>query len=353
MELEAKINTIRELLKNKKILLAFSGGADSTVVAKIASEVAKSVLAVTIDNGVMPSSCIQNAENIARQMGIDHMVISEDYLLDEHFKENKPNRCFICRNKMYSKLETVAQEKGFKCLVDGTNISDLLEDRPGIMVNYQKNIFSPLVESGMTQEDVLYFLKKENLEFSTSTTCLATRISTGSEITTKKINRISYAESLIKNLSSANFIRVRDQGDMGIIEVDSYSSLLNPNTLQHIDSELKAVGFKKVVLDIGDSSKKKKDLVVYKPCKDELNKIMFETELPYPINIELTCIELEKMGIVKCSPGMGIAMLEVEGRNVTIFKKGKIVARRVKDQEDAQKLLIKVLPKIRRFVSEI
>lgn len=349
MELESKIDSLKKLLENKKILLAFSGGADSTLMANIASQVAEQVLAVTVENGVMPTSCISTAQKIAQDLGMEHQVIREDYLLDDKFRVNNTNRCFICRQKMYGALEAKAQEKDYDYIVDGTNISDLLEDRPGIMVNYQKDIFSPLLEVGMTREDVLTYLNRENLNYSDSTTCLATRISSESEITPKKINRISYAESLLKNLSSASYIRVRDLEDTAIIELDDYQSILKPHTLQHLDSELKAVGFKKVTLDIGSPKEGEKDLLIYKPCKDEAHRIMFETELPYSINIQETCPELEKLGETKCSPNMGIALLETEGRNVTIFKKGKIVARRVKDQEDAQKLLIKVLPKIRRL----
>ena len=119
-----------------------------------------------------------------------------------------------------------------------------------------------------------------------------------------------------------------------------------------MDSELKAVGFKKITLDIGGYGDSKKDIVVYKPCKDEKNRIMFETELPYTININKTCENLKKLGSVKCSEEMGIAMLEIQDRNVTIFKAGKVVARRVVDREDAENLLMRfyqVLEEIFKF----
>ena len=143
-------------------------------------------------------------------------------------------------------------------------------------------------------------------------------------------------------------MRVRDQDGVALIEVGSIEKILNPGILNHLDTELRAVGFKKVTLDIGCYGDSKKDLVIYKPCKDEKNKIMFETELPYTINIEETCKNLKNIGNVKCSVEMGIVMLENQDRNVTIFKTGKVVARRVSDLEDAENLLIKVLPNIRR-----
>jgi len=349
MELEAKLGQLEDYLKNMKVLVAFSGGADSSLVAYIASKVSKESLAVTVDNGVMPSDCIGNAIKIAKAIGIKHSVVEEDYLSDESFRSNPPNRCYICKNKMYSKLMKIADEKNLE-VVDGTNITDLLEDRPGIMVNYGKNIKSPLVKSGFTVEDVRNALEILNIDYSKSTTCMATRISKNSEITPKKINRINYAESLLKGLSGSDVVRVRDQNGVALIELGNVDKILNTGILNHVDSELKAVGFKRVTLDIGGYGNSKKDIVIYKPCKDEKHKIMFETELPYTINIEETCKQLENLGNVKCSLEMGIAMLEIQERNITVFKTGKIVARRVVDKDDAENLLIKVLPSIRRNI---
>lgn len=348
MELKAKLEKLKDYLKNKKLLIAFSGGADSSLIAFIANEISKKPLAVTIDNGVMPADFIGNAEDIAKKIGIKHLVVKEDFLEDKAFQSNPPNRCYVCKNKMYSKLVDIAKDE-FE-VVDGTNITDLLEDRPGIMVNYDKNIKSPLVIAGFTSEDVKKALEHLKIDYSKSTTCMATRLDRNSEITSKKINRIKYAESLLKGISGSEIVRVRDQDDIALIEIENVGQILKPGIIKHIDSELKAVGFKRVTVDIGEYGKSNKDLVIYKPCKDEKHKIMFETELPYTININATCEQLKKIGDVKCSKEMGIVMLEIEDRNVTIFKTGKMVARRVINKEDAEKLITQVLPGIRRNI---
>ncbi|MGA2675571.1 MAG: ATP-dependent sacrificial sulfur transferase LarE [Methanobacterium sp.] len=350
MDLEINLNKIRNYLKDKRIVIAFSGGADSTLLAKLAVDSSLEAVAVTVDNGVLPRDCIVNAKRIAENISIPHHVLKENYLTDESFSSNPPQRCYICKNKMYDKLEEFANSKNFENIADGTNISDLLDDRPGIMVNYQKKILTPLVYGGMTAEDVHNALKKFNLEYSPSTTCYGTRIPTGSEITPKKINRIKYAETLIKNITGDEVVRVRDDGGARI-EVSNVDSLLNNEILMHISSELNAVGFKKVLLDVTGYGGPKKDIVIYKPCKDEANKIMFETELPFEINIQDTCKEMKELGEeVKCSIQMGVIMMEFGGRNVTIFRKGKIVARRVKNKEDARDLMVEVLPLIRRVI---
>ncbi|MGC9517195.1 MAG: ATP-dependent sacrificial sulfur transferase LarE [Methanomicrobiales archaeon] len=350
MDLEKKIEKIKKSLRNKKVLIAFSGGADSSLVAKIAKDVSKEALTVTIDNGVLPPEFISNAQKIAQEIGIKNVIIKENFLNDTSFKMNPPHRCYICKEKMYSLIEREAKKLGFDVIADGTNISDLLEDRPGIMITFEKKVLSPLLLAGMRRGDVLNALKIFDINYSKSTTCLATRIYKGEEITPKKINRINYAESLIKNIAKVDVVRVRAHNDQASIEVDDIEKILDIQKINHIKDELSAVGFKRIKLDISGYNNKEKEIAIYKPCKDEKNKIMFETELPYQIDIEKTFQSLSEIGEIKCSLDMGIIMIEIENRNITIFRNGKIVARRVKDKEDAEKVLIEVLPRIRRII---
>lgn len=350
MELGRKLDKVRNYLKDKKVVVAFSGGADSTLLAKLAYESAPEAVAVTVDNGVQPKNFLGKARKIAAEIGIPHEVLREDFLKDELFRLNPLQRCYICKNKMYTILEQYVKENGFESIADGTNISDLLEDRPGVMVNYEKNVLTPLAYAGLTTEEVKQTLKDSNLDYSQSTTCYATRIPAGTELTIKKINRIEYAESMIQNITGLEVVRVRDADGEARIEISDVDKLLNSSILDHINSELSAVGFRKVLLDVTAYGNSGRELVIYKPCRDEVDKIMFETELPYEIDIQETCNLLENLGKVKCSNKMGVAMIDLEESNITIFNKGKIVARRVEDKGTAQELMTKVLPLIRRVI---
>lgn len=349
MELEEKINKVKRILQNKKVAIAFSGGADSTLISYLAKEVANNPIAIIFNNGIMPRKFQEYAEKRAEEIGIKHETVGKKFIDISSFTKNTNKRCFLCRELMYNQIKQVANEKGYEIIADGTNITDLLDDRPGILVNYANNICSPLVKAGIESEEVHRYLKDNNIDYSKATTCLATRIKTNEEITTKKINRINYCEDLIKNISKAEVVKVREENDNATIEIDNLESILNKNKINLIANELKAVNYKKISLNI-TPNESKQELAIYKPCQDEAGKIMFENQLPYEIDIKKTSQELKKLGKVKSSEKMGVAMVEISESNVTVFKTGKIVARKVKNQKDAQNILIEVLPKIRRRV---
>jgi uncharacterized protein len=350
MDLESKVERVKMALMGEKVAAGFSGGADSTALLDMAADVADTVVAFTVDTGAMPRGFIEGASSIARDIGVEHVVLKMNLLDNPEFTKNAANRCFVCKKIMYSSIISEARKRGLDVVVDGTTASDMFEDRPGVLVNRMFGIKTPLLDAGMKRSDVIEYLRSRGLEYLDETTCLATRIRTGEEITPEIINRVSYAESLIRGLYGDGRIRVRHEGGSAIIEVDEPERLLEAAIIRHLDDELRAVGFSRVLLDLTGPRKTADDAMIYRPCRDAESRIMFEVKLPYSIDIAGTCRELLDKE-PRCSEKMGVIMLEVGDGNLTIFRNGKIVARRVTDREEAEDLLLEVLPHIVRGMS--
>ncbi|MGN1363188.1 MAG: asparagine synthase-related protein [Methanobrevibacter sp.] len=351
MEYTEKIKNIEEILKDKNICVCFSGGADSSLIADIARKVSNKTILVTFDNGVLPRDFIKESEKQAKKFNLEHIIVKEDLMKNKAFCENNHNRCLICRENLYNKIKELANEKNLDLVVDGTNMSDLVDDRPGVIAKYENNIISPLVESEMETKDVFKYLKDNNIEYLKSTTCLATRIKQNTKLTHKNINQINTAERIIKNITKNDIVKVRNIDGMALIETDNIDKLLNKRIIQLIELQLKAISFNKIALNISKLEKNNEKLFIYKPCQEEDSKIMFERELPYKIDIEKTkkCFDKE-FNNVKYSKDMGILMFNINTQNITVFNTGKIVLRRINSKEEGEEILMKLLPLIRREI---
>ncbi len=336
MDLENKIEIVKNILKDKRVAIGFSGGADSTLIAHISSKVAKDTLAITIDNHLLPSDFIENTKSTAKSFGIKHEIIDIDFYEDEDFLKNTPKRCFTCRDLMYSTIEKVARENNFDFICDGNNISDLVQDRPGILITYKKGFKTPFIEARLTSKEIHEYLDKNNIEYSRSTTCLATRIPTNTQITHDKIDRISYCENYILDNTDCEIVKVRALDEIGIIEVDDIDEIIREDKFKQIDDELKCQGFKKVALNltqIDDNEYIKLDYI------DE----SFSYQLPFAINIENTLKELAGDVISKSSE-------RIELKNIEIFKTGLIKGHDLKNYETALNIFMEILTKIRRDI---
>ena len=212
MRLENKIDIVENILKDKKVAIGFSGGADSTLITYIASKVSSDVLAITIDNHLFPDNFLNHTKEMASQLGVKHHIIDLNFYSDEDFLKNLPDRCHSCRNQMYSGIRDYAMNAGFDYICDGNNISDLVLDRPGILITYGMDFKTPLIEAKLTSKEIHEYLNRNNINYSKSTTCLATRIKTNTQITSDKIEKIRKSENYLSKISGCELVKVRDLG---------------------------------------------------------------------------------------------------------------------------------------------
>ncbi|MEE0935927.1 MAG: 7-cyano-7-deazaguanine synthase [Methanobrevibacter sp.] len=335
MNLEDKINTVKDIIKDKKVAIGFSGGADSTFIAYLSSKVAKDTLAVTIDNHLMPTGFVEHAKRVADLFNIKHEVIDIDFYEDKEFLKNNSKRCYNCRNLMYGQIKKVAAERGFDYVCDGNNISDFISDRPGILITYEKEFETPLIEARLSSKEIHDYLDKNNIPYSKSTTCLATRIPTNTPTSREKIEMIRKCEDYIYSNTNCEIVKVRYFEEIGICEVDDINEITSDNKFKQINDELKHQGFKKVALNL--SPIQDNDMITLDYAEGG-----FAYQLPYTINLEKTKSVLESVDEITES--------ELKIDNITISRNGLIKGKNFKNYESALDKFMKTLSKIRRNI---
>lgn len=336
MSLENKINIVKNILKDKKVAIGFSGGADSTLIAYLSSKVAEDTLAITINNHLFPSDFIENTKKTCESFNIKHEIIDIDFYKDENFLSNDSKRCYNCRNMMYSKIRELAEKRGFDFVCDGNNISDLVIDRPGILITYKNEFNTPFIEAKLTSKEIHEYLNENNISYSRSTTCLATRIPTETQTTKEKINRISHCEDYILSNTKCEIVKVRDLEKYAIVEVDNLDEILKGDKFKLINDEFKGQGFENVALNLSEID------------DDEFIKInydddSFSYQLPFTINMENTIVQLESEIISHTKDKINIEDIE-------IFENGLIRGNNFKTYEDALDAFMELLPKLRRNI---
>ena len=338
MNLEKKINIVKEILKDEKVAIGFSGGADSTLIAYLASQVAEDTLAVTINNHLLPTGFVENTEEVAKSFGIKHEVIDINFYENEYFLSNDSKRCYTCRNLMYSEIEKLARQKGFDFICDGNNISDLVIDRPGILVTYKKGFKTPFIEAKLTSKEIHEYLNKHDIPYSRSTTCLATRIPTNTPTTHEKIDRISYLEDYILANTNCEIVKLRDTGKFGIVEVDNIEEILKEDKYIPIKDEILKQGFRKAALNLSEIDDDEFIAIDY-------DKGSFSYQLPFSINLENTQKQINSKIINHNSES-------IELEKITINQNGKITGNDFESYDDALFNFMEILSKLRRNIGD-
>lgn len=241
--------------KNQKVIVALSGGVDSAVVALAAKKALdKKAVAVTADYNTLSGDELKSARKIAKEIDIDHRIVRYSELDNEEFVKNDSLRCYHCRTELASYLLREAKKMNVALIVDGTNIDDLKDYRPGIKAMRENDVKSPLVELGIGKQNIRSIAKSNNLSVfdKPSNSCLASRIPHGIPVTFEKLKRIETAEILVKSVFNVRQVRVRDHQDTARIEVgrEEFKEMFDTDKLLAIDSKLKNLGFKYVALDL-------------------------------------------------------------------------------------------------------
>jgi uncharacterized protein len=221
--LKGKIDEILDnLRKHKKILVAMSGGVDSSLVALLAKKaVGKNAIAITVDSIALPKEEIINAKKISKKIGIKHISVDMQQIPEQIISQNPPDRCYYCKKKIIKKLKQIAKKQDIKIIADGTNLDDLKTHRPGALALTEEKIISPLAEVGLTKSDIRNIAKIFNLPNveKLSMACLFSRFPYGQKITKEKINQVAKAEKFIIKLLNVKEVRVRYHNDIARIEL--------------------------------------------------------------------------------------------------------------------------------------
>jgi uncharacterized protein len=236
-----------------KVMIALSGGVDSALVAYAAfQKLGDSAIAVTADYKTLSEEELTTARDICSEIGIQQLFLDYDELENEYFTKNDSDRCFHCRMELGDHLIELAKEHNVQIIVDGTNIDDLGDYRPGIEALKQYGIRSPLVEMGFSKSKIRDAAKSVGLSVfdKPSNSCLASRIPWGQRVTAEKLTRIEFGETIVKQLTKLKHVRVRDLNGSAKIEVDKdMISIFDESILEQITEKLKLIGFSSVEID--------------------------------------------------------------------------------------------------------
>jgi pyridinium-3,5-biscarboxylic acid mononucleotide sulfurtransferase len=237
------------------LLVAFSGGVDSTVILSLALDELgpEGVIAVTAHGDVHTAEELEAARAVAARLGARHMVITTNELSIPGFAANPPERCFLCRNAMYTRLLELAHSEGMKTVVDGANRDDAADYRPGIRAAANLGVRSPLAEAGIGKDGVRALARELRLSNSDlpSSPCLSSRFPYGEQITAPKLLMVAAGERCLRGLGFAT-ARVRHHGDLARIEVSGQDiARAAEESVRHaIVKHLRALGYVYVALDL-------------------------------------------------------------------------------------------------------
>lgn len=235
---------------NNRVAIAFSGGCDSAFLLYAAKKYAAEVKAYYVKSQFQPQFELEDAKRLAEELSADLKVLEVDVLSDDIIVSNPRNRCYYCKKKIFTAICNEAKKDGFEVIIDGTNASDDISDRPGFKALTEMNVKSPLKDCGITKDMVRELSKQAGLFTwdKPAYACLATRIPNGSAITAEKLERTEKAERYLSSCGLTDF-RVRDLDDNAKIQIKDEQLSIFLEHKSDICAELKKY-YKSVLLDL-------------------------------------------------------------------------------------------------------
>ncbi|WPX07776.1 ATP-dependent sacrificial sulfur transferase LarE [Anaerocellum danielii] len=250
-----KLERLKKIIEGyKSVLVAFSGGVDSTFLLKVSFDVlGDKAVAVFSSSVLSPQREKEDAAKLAKEIGARLIVIDRDIFTNDDFMKNDRLRCYYCKKDLIKKLKIFKEELNLNEIVEGSNIDDLQDFRPGRKALEEEGIKSPLVEAGLTKEEIRYLSKEFGLSTyqKPSAACLVTRIPYDDEITLEKLQMIEKAEDFLVQKGFSQ-VRVRHHGAVARIEVakEELSRFFDLELIDEVSNVLKSLGFKYVTLDL-------------------------------------------------------------------------------------------------------
>ena len=248
-----KLLACMEQYAKEDVVVAFSGGVDSSLLLKLACEAAKNttVYAVTIQSELQPQNDLEIAKNVAMETGARRVVLAIHELQEAGIQTNPKDRCYLCKKYLFGQILQFAAQKGITQILEGTNEEDLHKYRPGIRAIRELGIFSPLAAVGMTKEEVRTLANEYGISVANrpSAPCLATRFPYGTMLSLEALTKVEQAEQYLRALGFRN-IRVRVYGEIVRIEVGNDQLMEAVAKRENINSYFKTLGYHYITLDL-------------------------------------------------------------------------------------------------------
>jgi len=249
----AKLEAVQESLRGKRVLIAFSGGVDSSTLALIARDVAEETVLLTMNTVTYSDSELEVAKRVASELGLQHEVVWHDWLAEGELVDNPRDRCYQCKKKLAERWIQEAEKRGLNTIIEGTTASDIEGYRPGEQALRETRVQSPLLEAGITKNEVREIARENGLSVSDSPSmaCLATRFPYGTKITNENLKMVADVENFARLHFGLRNVRARYHGDLVRVEVgrDERSKLFDEKKLDVFQKYATDMGFTFVTID--------------------------------------------------------------------------------------------------------